>query len=266
MDKPTLLEITQDVLNDISGDEVTSINDTVESIQVAAIIESTWFAMMTNRNWPHTKRLIQPLDDGTLLLPTHFLFTDSMKELVSIKYDKSKTPGRSNYDDVKYLCPDDFLRWTNHRNTLDANVQTVTDPSGVPLNLATNFAPTYWTSFDDLQIVLDSYDIEVEDTLKKIKFQVYAYVIPDWTREDDFVPPLPLEVFPSLIEEAKSRAALKLRQQPDQKAEQESQRQRRFMARKDWKMAGGIKFPNWGRNPTHLQSRQSRDPTFRRDH
>jgi|ERR1700749_2898521 len=265
MDKPTLLEITQDILNDISGDEVTSINDTVESNQVAVIVKATWFNMMTNRDWPHTKKLTQPLSNGTAPLPTHFLLDDSVKKLVSMQYDKSKTSGKLQYDDVKYLYPDDFLRWTNNRNTLDENVVVVTDPSGVTLNIAKNFSPTYWTSFDDVQIVLDSYDSSVEPFLMKAKFQIYAYIIPDWTMSDVFVPPLPVEAFPSLIEEAKSRCALALRQQADQKAEQESQRQRRFMARQDWKMHGGIRMPNYGRNPRHLETFPRRDPTFRRD-
>lgn len=265
MDKPTLLEITQDVLNDISGDEVDSIVDTVESIQVAAIVKSTFFDMMTTRNWPHTRKLIQPLADGTLTLPTHFSLNSSVKELISIYYDKSKTAGKSEYFELKYLTPDDFLRFTNQRNTLDTNTKVVVDPSGIKINIATNFAPQYYTSFDDEQLVLDAYDVSVETFLVKVKFQVYAYIIPDWTHTDAFVPSLPLEAFPQLIEETKSKAAIKLRQQPDQKAEQESQRQRRYMARKDWTMAGGIRFPNYGRVARNIQSVPKRDPTFRRD-
>lgn len=265
MDKPTLLQITQNVLNDISGDEVTSINDTVESIQVATIIQSIWFNMMTNRNWPHTKQLIQPLADGTLTLPTHFLLSPSLKELVFVNYDKSKTLGKMEYNEVKYLHPDNFLRFTNQRNTQDANTQVVTDPSGITINLTTNCAPTYYTSFNDLQIIFDSYDKSVETFLQKSKFQMYAYIIPDWTQSDTFIPPLPIEAFPSLIEEAKSTAAVKLRQQPDQKSEQEAQKQRRFMARKDWSVAGGIRFPNYGRSSRYIQTNKLSDPTFRRD-
>ncbi len=265
MDKKTLLQITQDILNDISGDEVNSINDTVESVQCAAIVQSTYFDMMTSRDWTHTKKLIQPLADATLSLPTHVQFDDSMKRLVSVYYDCSKTVGKLDYKEVKYLSPDDFLRFTNQRNTLDSNTLNVTDPSGITLLILNNYGPKYYTSFDDKQVVFDSYDSSMDTFLKQNKFQAYGYIIPDWSQEDDFIPPIPIEVFPLLINEAKSRASVKLRQQPDQKAEQQSQKQNRFMARNGWNISPDKKFPNYGRNPRHLASRYNSDPTFRRD-
>ena len=54
--KMNLLEITQDILNDMDGDEVNSIDDTFESAQIAQIIKSTYYAIISNRNWPHTRR------------------------------------------------------------------------------------------------------------------------------------------------------------------------------------------------------------------
>ena len=110
MDKQTLLEITQDILNDISGDEVTSINDTVESVQVAAIVRSTWFDMMTSRNWPHTRTLTTPVADATVEYPTYINFDSNLKELIYINYNKSKVAGKLEYDEIKYLHPDDFLK------------------------------------------------------------------------------------------------------------------------------------------------------------
>lgn len=263
--KKTLLEITQDILNDISGDEVDSINDTVESIQAAAIVRSAYYDMMTTRDWPHTKKLITPVADATTTLPTHVQFDDAMKSLISINYDVSKIVGKLEYKDVKFLLPDNFLRFTNQRNTQDTSNKKITDPSGVTLIISSKSGPTYYTSFDDKQIVMDSYDSSLEDNLVMSKFQAYGYVIPDWTQEDTFIPPIPTEVFPLLINEAKSRASLLLRQQPDQKAEQQSGRQDRIMARRGWSINPERRFPNYGRNPGHLPSTRLRDPTFRRD-
>jgi hypothetical protein len=266
MDKPTLLEITQDILNDISGDEVSSINDTVESIQTAAIVRSTFFDMMTSRDWPHTRSLTVPTVSNDETLPTHINLDDSLTELIFVNYNKSKDSNKIEFGEVKYLPPDDFLRLVNQRNTSDTStVLVVNDPSGVTLNITTNCPPRYYTSFNDVQIVLDSFDKSVENFLTASKFQIYAYFMPSWSQEDTFIPNLPIEAFPQLIEEAKSRAAVKLRQQPDQKAEQEAQRQRRWMARKDWAIAGGIRFPNYGRYPRNMQYMPHRDPTFRRD-
>jgi len=51
--KLTLLEIVQDIMNDMDGDEVNAISDTIESQQVAQIVKTTYLEMMANRNWPH---------------------------------------------------------------------------------------------------------------------------------------------------------------------------------------------------------------------
>lgn len=42
MAKRTLLDIVQEILNDMDSDEVTSINDTIESLQVANIVRSCY--------------------------------------------------------------------------------------------------------------------------------------------------------------------------------------------------------------------------------
>ena len=105
MDKPTLLDITQDILNDISGDEVNSIDDTVESVQVAAIVRSTFFDMMTTRSWPHTRRLLQLVASGSTSLPVYMTFTENLKELIMINYDKSRTVGLVQMSEIKYINP-----------------------------------------------------------------------------------------------------------------------------------------------------------------
>jgi hypothetical protein len=74
-----------------------------------------------------------------------------------------------------------------------------------------------------------------------------AYIMPSWLPSDDFIPDLPDEAFTALIEEAKSRASLKLRQVADQKSEQESRRQQRWLARKSRRVSNGIIYPNYGR-------------------
>lgn len=266
MARHTLLYLTQDILNDINGDEVNSIGDTIESSQVAQIIRSTYEAMMSNRNWPHTRKLIQVEPSGDVNIPTHMTLQDNIKQISLVNYDKAKVShgSRRILEEVHYIEQDDFLRMSNTRDNTQPFHLTVVDPTSlVKFNIRTDTAPTYFTSFDDKTLIFDSYDSAVDDTLQKSKVQVYAYTIPEWLHEDDFIPDLPDMAFTALLEEAKSRAALKVRQQPDQKAEQESQRQHKWLARQDRRVAGGIRFPDYGRNSGGL--RYGRDPTFRRD-
>lgn len=269
MAKLTLLEITQDVLNDLDSDEVNSIDDTTESVQVAAIVRSTYQALMSNRNWPHTRKLIQIVPSGVSTLPTYMTIKDPIKELSFLNYDKARiTDGtRRKLEPVKYLDQDDFLRYVNQRDNTASNILTVKDPTTlVQLNIRNDYPPTYFTSFDDNTLVFDSYDSQVDDTLQAHKIQCYAYVMPLWVHTDDAVPDLPEEAFVQLVEEAKSKASMKLRQSADQKAEQESGRQRKWLARKAWRVEGGIQFPNYGRNRSGCPEQPRRDPTFRQDY
>lgn len=259
--KLTLLEIVQDILNDMDGDEVNSIDDTFESAQVAQIVKSTYFAMISNRNWPHTKQAINIDPSGDAALPTHMVLQQEIKELVFINYNKvKKDETRKLYKSIKWLEPDDFLRVTNRRNNDESNIDVIVDPTGVELLVKNDLAPTYYTSFDDTTLVFDSYDIEVDTTLQSSKIQAQAYVMPSWSQVDDFIPDLPSEAFTALLEESKSKAMFKLKQVSDIKAEQEANRQQRWLSRKAWRAHGGIRYPNYGRN-----ARKYRDVTFRNE-
>lgn len=256
--KMTLIEIVQDILSDMDSDEVNTIDDTVEAAQVAQIVKSTYYAMMSNRNWPHLRKTVQIEPSGTSALPTHMNVQEAIKELCFLNYNKAKADEtRKVYRPVKYLYPDDFLRVSNKRNSDNADIDIITDPTGVELLILNTAAPTYYTSFDDKALVFDSYDHLVDSTLQQSKVQAQAYILPEWSHVDDFIPDLPDEAFTALLEESKSRAMLKLKQVQDVKAEQEAGRQNRWLARKARRVNGGIRTPNYGRKRNN-----ARDSTF----
>lgn len=247
--KKTLLEMTRAILNEMDSDDVNSINDTVESMQVAQIIQGCFQEMVSNRNWPSHRKLIQVDSSGTIDKPTHLKLPTDVTELIFFKYDKTKKAleGDLQYQEVHYRHPDDFLRLVSSVNENTNNVRRVVDFSGVSLVVKTNQAPMYWTSFDDEYIVCDAYDSNVDDTLKKSKTQCLAYTFPKWVHTDDAIPDLPHEAFAALIEEAKSTAFLTLKQMANEKAEQKATRQQRWLSRKAWKAHGGIRYDNYGR-------------------
>jgi len=248
MAKKTLLKIVQDILNDLDSDEVNSINDTVESMQIAQIVQSCYEELSTNRNWPHQKRVMQLDASGTLSRPNYLKIPSEVKELLQFKYEKSKVDEtKLQYLDVKFIYPDEFLQLTYARDSSADNVQTVLDNSGVSLLIYNDKAPEYWTTFDDEWIVCDAYDLEVDSTLKKSKTQIVCYKELDFSLTDDFIPEMPSEAFPLLVEEAKSTAFLVLKQMANQKAEQKAGRQQRWLSRKAWKAHGGIRYESYGR-------------------
>ena len=260
--KYTLLDIVQEILSDMDSDEVNSISDTVEAEQIAVIIKSTYNAMMVNRDWPHTRKLVSFIASGTVALPTHLKLNTNVKRMLSVTYNKAKADEtRKQYLPVKYLEPDAFLRRQNALNSDLPNVDIITDPTGVELLVRNDISPEYYTSFDDSYMVFDSYDSGADSTLQESKVQAMAYVLPTWVHTDSAIPDLPDDAFPLLIEESKSKAQFKLRQFVDSKAEMEAGRQNRWLSRKARKIAGGIGYPDFGRNGR----KGTKDVTFKRN-
>lgn len=244
----TLLEIVTDILNDMDSDEVNSINDTIESQQVAQIVKTCYFEMIGNRNWPHLRKLIQLDALSDTSKPNYLRLPTGVKELLFFKYDKFTTTNlKSNTQDVVWKDPDAFLRYISGRNSTLPTVKSVIDFSGTKLLIINNVAPTFWTSFNDDHIVTDSYDAGVDTTLQQSKTQCLAYVDPLWEHLDSSIPSLPSEAFPALLEEAKSTAFLALKQVANQKAEQKAVRQNRWLSRKAWSAHGGLKYEDYGR-------------------
>lgn len=242
--------MTQDILSALDSDEVNSIDDTVEAYQVATVLKNVYLAMAANRNWEGQKKLITFEHSASLELPTHLKAPASLKELHFFKYNWTKDGNTFEMKDVLYKHPDEFLRLVANRGVNTPHTRIITDPGGTPLVVITNKPPSYWTSFDDTYIVCDSYDAQVDDTLKSSKSQLHVTLYPTFEMSDSFIPHLPVEAFPSLEAEAKSVAFVEIKQVANQKAEQESVRQRTWLARKNWQLAGGVRYPNYGRKGT----------------
>lgn len=248
MAKITLLDMVQRILNDMDSDEVNSIEDTVEAQQVASIVRDVYEEMISNRNWPHLRKLVQLESANDLSKPNYLRLPEHTKELSFVKYEVQKhDTDRIYFKELKYKQPDDFLRMVSGRNSDDLNVSTVYDFSGSRLLVQNNFAPSYWTSFDDLHLVTDSYDKLVDDTLQGSKTQAMAYIESPWVHADDAVPNLPTEAFAALLAEAKSSAFFVLKQMVNTKEEQKAARQQRWLSQKAWRAKGGVQFPNYGR-------------------
>lgn len=243
-----LLALTQDILSVMDGDEVNSISDTEESEQVAKIIVRTYNAMVSDSAWAHTRRGLTLVPRSDTDFPSHMSLADNVKEFTFINYDKRKVgETRANYQQVKWKEPDDFLRYTNLRDSTSSYCQTVTDDSGIKLFILNNKAPEYYTSFDDTNIVFDSFDSAVDATLQESKVQAMGFIVPTLSLTDDSVIELPVDAISAFTEEATKKCQWWVRQFEDPVAEQESKRQRSNLSRKQWRVNGGIHYPDYGR-------------------
>lgn len=244
----TLIDVVQDILSIMDGDEVNSISDTEEATQVAKTVIRTYDAMVSNANWAHTRRALTLVARSDTNYPTHISVTDNLKELILINYNvKAAASDKDAYRELKWKSPDDFLRYINLRDSTSADVDVVTDDSGITLLITNNKAPEYYTSFNDVDIVFDSYDSDIDSTIQESKIQALGYVIPTLAEEDDAVIDLPPDAMSAFKEEATKKAQWWVRQFQDPLAEQEAKRQKRWLSRKQWRVNGGIKYPDYGR-------------------
>lgn len=151
------------------------------------------------------------------------------------------------YKKIKYKEPVEFLKYISTRDPTATNISVVQDYNGSYLFIQNDKDPEYWTSFDDQYVVFDSYNQAYESTIMSSKSRCIVYTNPAMTRDNASIPSLPDEAFPALIEESKSVAFLALKEMANQKAEQKSARQQRWLSRKAWKAHGGIDYPDYGR-------------------
>lgn len=244
----TLLEIVQDVLSDMDSDEVNSINDTVEALQVAQIVKSTYFNIIDGRDWPHLYQFFKLTASGTADRPTHMSLPSTVTAVNYIKYNTKELVGdKDRYTKMIYKTPGEFMDILNLRDSTESRVTVVTDPNGVFLNIINDFPPTYYTSFDNENIVLDSYDSVLETTLQNSKTECYGKTYPTFSLTDNATPDLPLQMFSLLLNEAKSTCFQRLKQVGDSKSEQHSITQRRRMSQEAWRVKRGITYPHFGR-------------------
>lgn len=245
--KQTVLEMVQTILSSLDAEEVNSIDDTVEATQVALILKNTYLNMASNRDWSSHKKLTVFNHSGTPDKPTHLKSPENLKELITFRYNTSKESDGFEFNEVKYIYPDEFLRLSGNRNKNSQNTKLVQDFGGTWFSIVTNKGPSYWTSFDDEYVVCDSYDITLDDALKSSKTQIHAMMFPSFEMVDGFIPDMPVEAFAGLIAEAKSVAFVEVKQLANQKAEQEASRQRVWLSRKEWSLKGGVRYPDFGR-------------------
>lgn len=198
--KLTLLELTQQILNKLNSDSVNSIGDTVESLQVANEIKVTYYDMISNIEMPFQYNLIPLEASNDTTKPTHMIVPEEVDNFKWIQYNRG-TAAEPDYIEVEYLDKEKFILRVSNYNDVD-DVLTVQDYGGSYIVIGTSDHPRYYTMFDDIHVVFDSYDSSVDDTLQASKIRAYGQTTPAWQMTDDFIPDLPAKHFPQLLAEA----------------------------------------------------------------
>jgi hypothetical protein len=217
--KYTLLEIVQEILNDMDSDEVNSISDTTESLQVANIVKETYFHLTSQMDLPEQTGLFNLNASGDNTQPVLMYAPSNVLKTYWIKYDsKGNGETESKFVSVQYLDLNDFLDRTLLLNTADTYVGSMTysiNSLDFEFKYLNDRSPTYYTVLQDNTLIFDSYDSSVDTTLQKSKTYCYGLLEPEFTLDDSFTPLLDSTEFNWFVNECKLAASVKLRQAVD---------------------------------------------------
>jgi len=217
----TLLDMVQLILSSMDSDEVNSIGDTAESLQVANIIRTSYDDLLARMDFPERFNLCSLEDSVDTTLPIKMLRPNSLDKLIWIKYNKQALGETSTrFEPVGYKTPEDFVEYVSGFR-IDSDRRGEYSPLGTNLNLyyRSNSAPTYWTSFNDNDCYFDSYDSDVDTTLQASKTLVYGKLNTGFILDDLWKPALDADQASLLFNEAKAMVFAELKQTTHARAE-----------------------------------------------
>lgn len=208
--KYTLIELVQRILESMDSDEVSDISQTPESLAVANIVKECYFNIISGLDLPESKGIFQ-LDASTdSARPAIMTLPSNGLDVLTLQYN-TNTVADPNWTPLQYKTLDEFIPIMSSYDVTDTNVGTMS----LSINGGTfNFKyrkdrdPIYYTSADDRTIVFDSYDIDKESTLQKVKTLVYGGILPTFDMTNTFIPDLDARQFQLLLQEAKAQTLI----------------------------------------------------------
>lgn len=242
--------MVQEILSSMDSDEVDSIQDTTEAMQVARIIRQTYFNILARADLPEHKELFQLTGTGSSTEPVQMTKPTDAVSVEWIKYNVEPDGDTTdNYQYVTVLPVQQFMDYIHQFDIDETNVLSMT-LNDITYYYKDDKHPEFCSFVDDDNIIFDSYDSDVDTTaLETSKSLAYGIVVPTLTLADATEIDLDEVQVPLLLAEAKSLAFAELKQMPHEKAELEARRQWRTLQRTKRvpKMSDFDALPNFGR-------------------
>lgn len=225
--KYTLLDIVQTVLSAIEGDEVNSVTDTAESLQIAYIVRRIYNQLQSTADLPEHNALFQ-LTATSASTPTIMTKPSDVLTIDFIKYNKQTLVDTNpRFTSIRSLGLSEFLNLMHSLEYSDSTVESfdlTTDGRTFTVLCRNDVHPNYYTTFNDNTILFDSYDSTVDSNLQSSKTLGYGLTRENFSFSDTFTPSLDDQQFHLLVNECISLAFVELKQQANPKVEAISRR------------------------------------------
>lgn len=248
MAKRTILKLIQDLGSAIQSDEIDSLTETVEVIDMGKILERTYKEVISRKDYEFTRDKVLQLDarDVADTKLNNLTIPLSVTRLQCVKY----VGANGKFTELCYKTPKDFINLVHARNVADSNITAILNDDGVAINTITDAPPNYYTSFDEETLTFDAYDSSrgvgnlVADSV------IIATIIPavDFT-DPTAVLPIPERLEPLIFTEAQATMNYELRQTADPNSERRARKQGIALRDLEPKTQHDEQEINYGRRP-----------------
>lgn len=223
----TLLQMVTSILSSMDGDEVTSIDETVEALQIANIIKDSFEHLQASIDLPSEHNFFSLTEWGDPSLPVFATKPTGVISLDVLKYDYQVTGDTLvNYRKLTYMPFEEFMDML-HSITSGTNTTAIAYASGsnyLNFTVYNDVFPTYYTTFNDDTIIVDSYNSTEESYVHSARTLAYGLKEATFTLSDSFTIPLDTRQTDLLLNEAKAQAFIDLKQVANPKAEKRARR------------------------------------------
>jgi hypothetical protein len=225
----TLLQIVQEVLESIDGDEVNSIGDTLEASSVAGVVKSCFDTILLTKD-NREAQLPFTLTAYGVSKPVLMERPDDIISVDWIKYDiREDGDPYPQWRTIEYLNLKEFLEYSqNLPGQLDSSmfesfVQNI-NGSNITFYYRKDTEPRFYSTLDDKLILFDAYNSVTESSLQESKTTCFGTYNLEFQKNDGFVIPFDRKTTLQLIEDSKARASIQLRQTQNPAAEKVARR------------------------------------------
>jgi hypothetical protein len=252
--KYSLLDIVQDVLAALDGDEVNSIDDTTESAQVATFAKHSYNRIVEKADLPEDYSLFSLTASGDSTLPVVMYRPDGIRSIDWVKYQsETADDDRNLWRRLEPVALDVFLQRSHDLNPEEDGVGTMTiaqDAGDIEIFYLNDQAPTYYTTFNDNTLLFNSIDTDVDTTLQASKTLAYGQGSQAFVRTDSFTPRFDDHLHQLWLEETLIVSAKRLKDMDDQDAQRWARRLWNQLDQKKQGVNTGSyydKLPDYGR-------------------